>query len=90
MNTICGALVSILVLFSVISFTTLKAEVLIYRKDVDVLSTINDRFFTPDDVINYEENGFNIAAAFTSYDTSEEDILDPSFGELVFKHYYWG
>ena len=38
----------------VVSFTMLKAEVLLNRKDVDVLSTINDRFFTPDDVINYE------------------------------------
>ena len=74
----------------VVSFTMLKAEVLLNRKDVDVLSTINDRFFTPDDVINYEQNGFNIAAAFTAYDSSEEDILDPSYGELVFKHYYWG
>ena len=90
MNTVCGALVTIFVISLLVSFTILKAEVLLNRKDVDVLSTTNDRFFTPDDVINYEDNGFNIATAFTSYDTSEEDILDPSFGELVFKHYYWG
>ena len=53
------------------------------------MSTINDNFFTPDDVVTYE-NGFNIAAALTKYDSETEDILDPTYGEIVFKRYFWG
>ena len=40
--------------------------------------------------MNYEINGFNVAAAFTAYDNESENILDPSYGELVFNHYWWG
>ena len=54
------------------------------------MSTINDNFYTPDDEMNYKENGFNIAAAFTGFDSETEDILDPMYGELAFMHYYWG
>ena len=31
-----------------------------------------------------------MAAAFTAYDSETENILDPSYGELVFNHYFWG
>ena len=57
---------------------------------MDVLSTINDRHFTPEDKINYKNDGFNIAAAFTAFDSETEYILDASYGELVFMHYFWG
>lgn len=40
--------------------------------------------------MNYQNNWFNIAAAFTGFDSETEDILDPTYGELVFMHYYWG
>ena len=70
-------------------YTYLKADVLYNKKDVDILSTINDNFFTPDYELNYQ-NGFNIAAAFTGFDSETEDILDPTYGEIVFLHYYWG
>ena len=59
------------------------------KKDVDVLSTVNDRFYSSDDVINYQ-NGFNIAVAFSAFDSNPEPLLDQSYGELVFKHYFWG
>ena len=71
-------------------FAYLKIDVLINKKDVDVMSTINDNYYTPDDVITYKNTGFNIAAAFTAYDSETEDILDPTYGELVFMHYAWG
>lgn len=80
---------SLLLLGVVILFTYLKADVLINRKDVDVLSTVNDNFYTPDDVINFD-NGLNIAAAFIAFDSNPEPILDPTYGELAFNHYYWG
>ena len=40
--------------------------------------------------MNYKKDSFNLAAAFTAYDNETEPILDPSYGELVFKHCYWG
>ena len=81
---------SLFVTAIVLLFAYLKADVFIKKKDVDILSTVQDRFFTPEDVVDYTNNGFSVAAAFTSYDSETEDILDPSYGELVFNHYFWG
>ncbi len=60
------------------------------RKDVNILTTINDMYFTPDYVFSFEKNGFNFAAAFTAYDSNPEPILDPTYGSLRFYHYRWG
>ena len=93
LRSICGSLLSFILIAVVLLFSYLKADVLWNKKDVDVLSTVNDNYFTPDTpgyIIDYKTNGFNIAAAFTAYDSETEEILDPTYGELVFKHYYWG
>ena len=89
LKSIVGSFMSLILIGILLLFTYLKADVLINKKDVDVLSTINDNFYTPDDIIN-SENGFRVAAAFTAFDSNKEVILDPTYGELVFKHYYWG
>ncbi len=60
------------------------------KKDVNILTTINDMFFTPDYVFSYETNGFNFAAGFTAYDSNPEPTLDPTYGSLLFYHYRWG
>ena len=60
------------------------------RKDINILTTINDMFFTPDYVFSYEKNRFNIAAGFTAYDSNPEPILDPTYGSLHLNHYRWG
>ena len=36
------------------------------------------------------EQGFNIAVAFSAYDSEREPILDPSIGELYFAVAAWG
>ena len=54
LNSWMGSLFSLILLGVMIIFTYLKADVLIQKKDVDVLSTVNDRHFTPEDKINYE------------------------------------
>ena len=36
------------------------------------------------------ESGLNLAVAFTAWDNVKENILDPTFGSLVFKAYQWG
>ena len=87
--SIFGSVMSIFITIVIILFTCLKADVLIQKKDVDILSTIYDRYFTNEDVFNYE-NGFNVAAAFTKFNSDTEFILDPKYGELVFQHYFWG
>ena len=63
------------------------------QKNVDILFTVNDNYFKPDTpgyLINYKDNDFNIAAAFTAFDSETEEILDPTYVELVFERYYWG
>ena len=70
-------------------YTYQKAEVLMLRKDVDVLQTVKESYYSTDYVFSYE-NGFNIAVAFTAYDSNPEPILDPTYGEIVYNHYKWG
>ena len=48
-RTYTGSLCSLLLAFIVLMYTYLKFDVLINKKDVDILSTINDNFYTPDD-----------------------------------------
>ena len=36
------------------------------------------------------EMGFNIAAMFTAYDDNPEPVLDPTYGELIFRYEKWG
>ena len=78
-----GSFLSIIVTCVVLLYAYLKADVLMSRRDVDILSTINDHKFTPDDKFR-AQNGFNIAIAFTAYDNDPMPILDPSYGEIVF------
>ena len=84
-----GSMLTLALLAVVIIYALVKADVLVNSKDVNVLSTINDMFFTPDDEFTYE-NGFNISVGFTAYDSNPEPILDPTIGEVVFNHYRWG
>ena len=85
MGTIC----SLFLVIITIAYAFTKMEVLILRKDVDVISTVNDLHFDDTFIFN-NENGFNLAVAFTSYDSETEWILDPSYGQLVFNSYSWG
>jgi len=83
LRSIVGALCSIVVFLLVLGYSFLKFDVFYAKKDVDILSTLNDNYFSADYVIS-NKNGFNIAAAFTGFDSETEDILDPTYGELVF------
>ena len=64
-------------------------DVLINKKDVDILSTVNDAFFDSEHIFDAKK-GFAFAAAFTAYDGNPEPILKPEYGELVFTHFGWG
>ena len=84
-----GSICSLILFTIVLMYTYLKADTLIKRKDVDILSTIKDTHFLPDYEFNFDK-GFNFAVAFTAYDSNQERILDPTIGEIVFNHYEWG
>ena len=84
-----GSLCSVLLLALVALYSYQKADILMNKKDVDILSTTNEDFYSSDDTWS-SENGFNIAAAFTAYDSETEWILDPTYGSLVINHFSWG
>ena len=90
-NSIIGSLMSILFFIVLGSYTLIKFDVLYNRKrDVDVISTVNDMFYDFNDQFNHRQNGFNFAVAFSAYDNDPEPRLDPSYGKLQFNHYEWG
>ena len=64
-------------------------EVLIHKKDVDILSTRIEYHFEEIDAFGAED-GFNIAVGFTAYDNNREWVLAPEYGELVFNSLSWG
>ena len=71
LNSIGGSVMSIFITIVMIMFAYLKGDVLIQKKDVDILSTINDRHFSDTDQFTYS-NGFNIAVAFTGFNSNPE------------------
>ena len=88
-KSIMGSVCSILLLAVVVLYAYQKTEILVNKKNVDILTEIYEKELTYDDTFSYQ-NGLNVAVAFTSYDSETEWILDPSYGELVFKHFAWG
>ena len=84
-----GGICSLILLIVVIMYAYLKGDVLINKKDVDILSTVNDMFIEPTERFTNEQ-GFAFAVAFTGYDSVQEPILTPDIGTLVFNHYSWG
>ena len=86
--TLMGSFLSLAFFAIIIWYAFIKADVLINKKDVDVTTAINDMTYDSDYVFN-AQNGFNIAAAFVSYD-GDFEFLDPKYGSLIMNHYRWG
>ena len=59
---------------------------MINKKDNSVMTSTVENFFTVDDVFDYEQ-GLHFAMAFTAYDNTSEDILDPSYGSIIYSSY---
>ena len=62
-----GSICSVLIAVMTILYALQKLDVIISKKDVDILSTVKEGFFDQDYVFSYK-NRLNIAAAFTGYD----------------------
>ena len=85
-----GTIASIFTGIILTAFTALKINVLISRDDINVLVANREFFFEDDYLFDYKQ-GLNIAAAFVDYSAGHhESILDPTYGELVYKSYEWG
>ena len=78
-----------LILVMTLLYTVQKMEVLMAKKDVDVLSATKDLFYSSEDKFSYK-NGFNIAVAFTEYNTVKEWELPKEYGTLVINSFSWG
>ena len=68
LTSYAGLLITIITSMTIASYAYQKADVLGNRKDVDVLSTVNNFFYADDEVFSYK-NGMNIAVGFTAYDS---------------------
>ena len=66
-----------------------KFDVIISKKDVDILSSMRDSWFDENFKFTYNK-GLNIAVAFTAFDNEREWMLDPSYGSLIINSYTWG
>ena len=88
-KSLMGSLCSILLTILILTYAYQKMDVLIARKDVDILSTTNDKHWTDDDIFS-TKNGLRVAIAFTSYNNEEEWELDPAYASLSFSSYSWG
>ena len=84
-----GSILSMLIGLITIMYSIQKMEVLMSKKDVDILSTIKESCFDESKIFDHEDR-FNVAVAFTAYDNEREWILDPSYGSLIFYDYSWG
>ena len=84
-----GSFCSIFLTVIVLAYTYQKINVLIDKKDVDVLQTTKFQALTDDDTFSFT-NGFNIAVAYTGFDSETEPFDDPTIGSVVFNHYKWG
>ena len=84
-----GSVCSLLLIAVTFVYAYFKFEVLLHKKDVNILSTIKDLHYN-DEFVFDSSNGMNIAVAFTAYDDEKEWILDPSYGKLVFNEVKWG
>ena len=78
-----GSLLSVAFYLLTIAFAYLKAEILVKKRDIDIL-TADEKYYYDEADRFTAENGFNIAVGLTNYDGKGGYILTPDYGELVF------
>ena len=88
-STTVGSIFSIILFIIVGCYTFQKSNIMINKTDDYVMTSIQDNFFSLDYSFGFEQ-GFNVAVAFTAFDTNEENILTPDIGKIVFRQYAWG
>ena len=84
-----GSLCSILLILILGAYTYQKFDVLIYMKDVDLITMTELNALGIEDTFD-STSGFMATAAFASYIDADKPGIDSTIGELVFTHYKWG
>ena len=90
MQTYLGSIGSIVIMMLTFLYAYQKADVIIKKKDVDILSTTRDLYWSPDKQFSNKNDNFNIAIAFTGFNNKVEYELDPSYGKLLINSFSWG
>ena len=84
-----GFIFSLILLIVVTGYAVQKTDILINRKDIDIMSVIKKDYYSEDEQFQHSQ-GLEFAVALTAYDGERESILDPSIGELIFETYEFG
>ena len=84
-----GSLCSIVLMLILGAYTYQKFDVLVYMKDVDLITSVELNAFGMEDTFD-STSGFMVAVALSDYLDEDKAGIDPTIGELVFTHYKWG
>ena len=75
LQTYTGVIMSVLMLVVLIAYSAIKVDILLSKKQVDIISAINEEYF--DENLTFSsKQGLNFAFAVRG--------LNPSLGEIVF------
>lgn len=89
LKSFVGSVCSFFLIAVTLTYAYFKLEILLHKKDVNIMSSVKDLHYDDGFIFDYSK-GMNIAVAFTAFDSEENYILDPSYGELVFNAVSWG
>lgn len=84
-----GVVFSILLFIVVLGYTAQKCEILINKRDVDIMSVTKKDYYSQHEQFSFSQ-GLDFAVAFTGYDDETEYLLDPSIAELIYESYEFG
>ena len=79
--SIMGTILSFISTCLVIGYTVQKLDILISRKDVDIVLAVRDNYLTDSDAFTGRQ-GMNVAFALTGFDSVRENILDPEYASI--------
>ena len=86
-TTWMGAFCSMVLMLILLAITVNKIEIMFSKKDVDILTALNDSYLDSDFSFK-AANGLNFAIKWHSM-SDKNEILDPSIGRLVFRYSQW-
>lgn len=76
--TIAGLIFTLFLLSLTMAYSVRKFDQMITRKEVDIISVVQDSYFDEAELFSYKQ-GFNIAVALDSFEP-----IDPSYGRISF------
>lgn len=88
LHSVMGTLFSFIAFCLVMGYTIQKFDILISRKDVDIVYSLREEYFSDDEVFTGRQ-GLNVAVALSGFDTEQENILTPEIGSFSFQYSKW-